>query len=65
MAGTTAQSERDYVNWAFFALMAACVVLVIFVDERYLVLRSDPEWRHIAPFNGGCCRHGLAACAPC
>jgi hypothetical protein len=63
MAGTTAQSERDYVKWAFFALMAACVVLVIFVDERFLVVRSDPEWRHIAPFKWWLLPHGLAGAA--
>lgn len=63
MAGATARSERDYVKWAFFALMAACTLLVIFIDERFLVIWSDPEWRHIVRFKWWLLPHGLAGAA--
>lgn len=65
MAGAAARTgtERDYLKWAFFALMAACTLLVIFIDERFLVIGSDPEWRHIARFKWWLLPHGLAGAA--
>lgn len=60
MAGVAARDERDYAKWAFFALMAACAILVIFVDERFLVSPTDPEWRHIVRFKWWLLPHGLA-----
>ncbi len=63
MAVGMAQAGRDYMKWAFFAAMAACVAWVAFIDERFLVLRSDPEWRHIARFRWWLLPHGLAGAA--
>jgi hypothetical protein len=56
----TAGGDRDYLKWAFFGLAAACTLLVIWVDERFLVVPSDPEWRHIARFKWWLLPHGLA-----
>jgi hypothetical protein len=53
------RGERDYFKWAFFALMAACALLVVFVDERFLVMPSHPEWAHIAKFKWLLLPHGL------
>ena len=53
MASTASAGQRDYWKWAFFAVMAACTLLVIFVDERFLVTHhyltredfdSDAAW---------------------
>lgn len=60
MIRAATRRERDPVKWAFFAVMACCTCLVIFVDERFLVLGSDPEWRHIARFKWWLLPHGLA-----
>jgi hypothetical protein len=56
---TASGGARDYLKWAFFALMAACVLLVIWVDERFLVMPKDPEWAHIAKFKWWLLPHGL------
>ncbi len=48
----------DYGKWAFFALMALCVLLVLYVDERFLVIPGDREWKHIAPFKWLLAVHG-------
>jgi hypothetical protein len=58
MSGTVSQGGRDYAKWAFFALVALSVLVVIFVDERFLVIPSDPEWRHIQPFRWELLIHG-------
>jgi hypothetical protein len=60
MSHAAVASERDFSKWAFFALMAACTLLVIYVDEKFLIVRSDPEWRHIAAFKWLLLPHGLA-----
>jgi len=60
MSGTTAAARPQYAKWAFFALMAACTLLVIDVDERFLVVAKDPEWMHIAPFKWLLLPHGVA-----
>jgi len=52
------RKDIDFGKWAFFALMAFCVVLVIFVDERFLVRPADPEWAHIQPFKWLLLVHG-------
>ena len=59
MSAVSVAGERDYLKWAFFAVMAACVLLVIDVDERFLVVASDPEWRHIARFEWLLLPHGI------
>ncbi len=58
MSGVNAP-ERDYAKYAFFAVMAACLLLVIDVDERFLIMAQDPEWTHIAPFKWLLLVHGL------
>jgi hypothetical protein len=60
MVGSAVRAERDYAKWAFFSLMAAFTLLVIYVDERFLVIPSDPEWRHITRFKWWLLPHGLA-----
>ena len=45
-------------NGAFFALMGLCTLLVIFVDERFLVMPKDREWPHIQPFKWWLLAHG-------
>jgi hypothetical protein len=68
--GSAAQKDnRDYLKWAFFALMALCALLVIGVDERFLIAPADPEWQHIAPFKWLLLVHGICgavalACGP-
>ncbi len=52
------RKDMDYGKWAFFALMAACVLLVIFVDERFIVMPGDKEWTHIQPFKWWLLVHG-------
>ena len=59
MSAVSVAGERDYLKWAFFAVMAACALLVVYVDERFLVTASDPEWRHIAPFEWLLLPHGI------
>ena len=60
------RKDVDYGKWAFFALMAACVLLVIFVDERFVFMPADPEWKHIQPFKWLLLVHGpLGAVALC
>ena len=51
---------HDRAKWTFFAVLAACVLLVIYTDERFLVNPHDPEWAHIAPFKWWLLVHGLA-----
>jgi hypothetical protein len=60
MALAATAGGRDYLKWGFFGLMAACTLLVIWVDERFLVVASDPEWKHIAKFKWLLLPHGLA-----
>jgi uncharacterized membrane protein len=51
----------DRAKRLFFVLMAACLLLVIYTDERFLIDARDPEWKHIAPFKWPLLIHGLAA----
>jgi len=60
MGGATAGIRHDYWKWTFFAAMAACTLLVIYVDESFLVVPSDPEWHHIRLFKWLLLPHGLA-----
>lgn len=60
------RKDIDRAKWAFFALMAACVLLVLYVDERFLVVPADHEWRHIQRFEWPLLIHGpLGAVALC
>jgi hypothetical protein len=69
MASTAQAGQRDYLKWAFFALMALCTLTVIGVDERFLVISADPEWQHIEAFKWLLLVHGICgatalACGP-
>ena len=46
----SAARGHDYAKWAFFALAGLLTLWVIWFDERFLVIRNDPEWAHIQPF---------------
>lgn len=61
MADAAQSTRRDRAKWLFFALMAACLLVVIYTDEHYLIDARDPEWKHIAPFKWPLLVHGLAA----
>ena len=51
---------RDRARWAFFLAVAISFLVVLYVDERFLIDGSDPEWKHIAPFRWLLLVHGLA-----
>jgi len=51
--------RRDPWKWGFFLFVAACFLTVLWVDERFLFVPTDPEWRHIAPVQGKLLIHGL------
>lgn len=50
----------DLVKYAFFALLALCVPLVLVADERFLINLADPHWKHVVPFKWLLLVHGLA-----
>ena len=52
-------SRGDPWKIGFFLAVALAILLVIWVDERFLIFPADPEWRHIAPFQGKLLIHGL------
>ncbi len=60
MVGLSVRTPLDYAKLAFFALLGLCILAVIFVDERFLVIRSDPEWAHIQAFQWLLLPHGVA-----
>jgi hypothetical protein len=60
MSALASGRNPQYLKWAFFAAMAAATLLVIYADERFLILPDDPEWKHIAPFKWLLLPHGLA-----
>jgi uncharacterized membrane protein len=49
----------DRVKWSFFALMGLCVLLILWVDERFWFNAADPHWQHIAPIKYLLMIHGL------
>jgi hypothetical protein len=59
MASTAQAGQRDYLKWAFFALVALCTLTVIGVDERFLLIPADPEWQHIEAFKWLLLVHGI------
>jgi len=61
MSDATGMIAADRAKWLFFTLMAGCLLLVIYTDERFLIDPRDPEWKHIAPFRWPLLVHGLAA----
>ena len=69
MASAAQAGSRDYLKWAFFALLALCTLTVIGVDERFLLIPADPEWQHIEAFKWLLLVHGIfgataLACGP-
>lgn len=58
---TRAQAgATDVVKWSFFAVMGLCVLLVLWVDERFWLNPADPHWKHIASVKWLLPIHGLA-----
>ena len=60
MSAIASGRNPQYLKWAFFTAMAAATLLVIYADERFLILPHDPEWKHIAAFKWLLLPHGLA-----
>ena len=60
MASAGLQAKPDFTKLGFFTLLALAILGVIWVDERFLVIRSDPEWTHIKAFQWLLLPHGLA-----
>lgn len=58
LAGSGGWTGADRVKTAFFALVALCILTVAVVDERFLFLPKDPEWKHIARYEGPLLIHG-------
>ena len=61
LASSTRASVRasDLVKWSFFAVMALCFLLVLWVDERFWLNPADPHWKRIAPVKWLLMLHGL------
>lgn len=49
----------DLLKYAFFAVAAFCVLVVLWVDERFWLNPADPHWKHIAPVKYLLMLHGL------
>lgn len=49
----------DRVKHGFFALMAVCVLVVLWVDERFWFNPADPHWKHVAPIKYLLMLHGI------
>jgi uncharacterized membrane protein len=63
MATHTTHSQvtaSDRLKWLFFGFMGLCALLVIWVDERFLINAADPHWKHIEPVKWLLLVHGLA-----
>jgi uncharacterized membrane protein len=55
-----ATGTRNHAKWALFGAMALLAILAVQADERFLIDRTDPEWKHIAAFKWWLLPHGLA-----
>lgn len=55
--GSSTHSDR--LKIAFFAAMGLCVLLVLWVDERFWLNPTDPHWKHIDPVKYLLMLHGL------
>ena len=49
----------DHLKHLFFAAIVISVLLVIWVDERFLINPADPHWKHIAAVKWLLLIHGL------
>jgi len=55
---------RFRTKYVVFAAIAVTTAYVLYHNERFLVLSTNPAWQHIAPFKWWLLPHGLAgACA--
>jgi uncharacterized membrane protein len=50
--------SRDWMKRGFFILMAACLLLVFFTDERFLWNPDHTEWQRMQPFKWALLVHG-------
>ena len=55
----TAAPRIDWTKYAFFLLLALATLGVIWVDERFWIDPTDPNWVHIAPFRSLLMLRGL------
>ncbi len=60
MSSAASRYPSNPVRWAFFLLVLASILIVIYADELFLFNAKDPEWAHIAPFKWLLLVHGLA-----
>jgi uncharacterized membrane protein len=60
MSSAASRYPSNPVRWAFFLFVLGCVILVIDVDELFLIHPADPEWAHIAKFKWLLLVHGVA-----
>jgi len=60
MTQSGSPTARDYRKWVLFVVMGVVTLMVLSIDERFLVDRTDEEWQHIAPFQWWLLAHGLA-----
>ena len=49
----------DRLKTGFFLVVAALFLFVCWIDERFLVISTDPEWQHIAQYKYVLLAHGL------
>jgi uncharacterized membrane protein len=54
-----ASTASDRLKWTFFGIMALCVLLVLWVDERFWFNPADPHLHRIAAYKGLLILHGL------
>lgn len=53
-------TPADLLKYAFFALMALCLLTVVWVDERFWLNPAHPHWKHVAAVRWLLAVHGLA-----
>lgn len=56
---TQRPAAANHLKHGFFILMGLCVLLVLWVDERFWFNPADPHWKHIAPVKWLLAIHGL------
>jgi uncharacterized membrane protein len=52
-------TASDRLKWTFFGIMALCVLLVLWVDERFWFNPADPHLHRIAAYKALLILHGL------
>jgi len=56
---TRADGATDRLKWSFFVLMGLCVLLVLWVDERFWFDPADAHLHRIAAYKGLLILHGI------